>query len=252
MQSPVKHYQREIHDNTGFFATWLPNEPVEVGDIGRICEGRFRRSASLEDLGIAFEVAESRTEQALDYRSTNGTKVTTKESIDGKGIGTAEVEIDFSHEGAFLFQASGLRVKRLRDSMGVGAQVVKAYEEGRWEKSWLVIEALQRADVATIIVSQDVSAGLVLTAKMDEVLVDLSLADPRVNLSLKSQHGRMISFLSSKGPRPLYSCLRLARSWPFASPSVRPVRGQIASAADCPLCLVGVDELLAGTEAYEN
>ena len=34
MVSPVQRYQREMHDNIGFFATWLPGDLLELGDIG--------------------------------------------------------------------------------------------------------------------------------------------------------------------------------------------------------------------------
>ena len=34
MASPVKTYQSEMHDKLGFFATWLPGDHVELGDVG--------------------------------------------------------------------------------------------------------------------------------------------------------------------------------------------------------------------------
>ena len=41
---PVRTYREEMHGNLGFFASWLPADPVDVGDIGVLEGGRFRAS----------------------------------------------------------------------------------------------------------------------------------------------------------------------------------------------------------------
>ena len=41
MASPVKRYQQEMHNNLGFFATWLPSTAIALGDIGVLQSGRF-------------------------------------------------------------------------------------------------------------------------------------------------------------------------------------------------------------------
>ncbi len=52
MASPVNLYHREMHDRFGFLATWLPGDS---GDVGSLIGGRFRKVASLEELGIEVE-----------------------------------------------------------------------------------------------------------------------------------------------------------------------------------------------------
>ena len=52
MPSPVQRYQREMHENIGFYATWLPGDPMELGDVGIPSNGMFRKRSSLNDLGI--------------------------------------------------------------------------------------------------------------------------------------------------------------------------------------------------------
>jgi len=34
MSSPVKLYLKEMHNNVGYFATWLPANTVKLGDFG--------------------------------------------------------------------------------------------------------------------------------------------------------------------------------------------------------------------------
>lgn len=75
MPSPVRTYHAEMHRNLGFFATWLPGDPIEIGDAGLLVEGRFRRLSSLSELGIRYTQSESTASQNLQYTSTEGTKI---------------------------------------------------------------------------------------------------------------------------------------------------------------------------------
>jgi hypothetical protein len=68
MASPVKLYQQEMHSNLGFFANWLPGDPIEVGDVGVLESGRFRRVVSLEDLGIGCDVSSTNRRRTYTIR----------------------------------------------------------------------------------------------------------------------------------------------------------------------------------------
>jgi hypothetical protein len=224
MPSPVRTYHAEMHRNLGFFATWLPGDPIEIGDAGLLVEGRFRRLSSLSELGIRYTQSESTASQNLQYTSTEGTKIDPTIGGAVAGVAKAQIAISFSADGAFVFHATGLRVRRLQELTSVGRGVLAAYEKGRWRKEWLLVETLHLADCATIIVSQDSSAGLVLTAKPDAVLTALSLADPNVGLAVSSSRGRLVHVVGARKLRPLYSCVRVKDPF-FAKPSIAPARG---------------------------
>jgi hypothetical protein len=170
MPSPVRTYHAEMHRNLGFFATWLPGDPIEIGDAGLLVEGRFRRLSSLSELGIRYTQSESTASQNLQYTSTEGTKIDPTIGGAVAGVAKAQIAISFSADGAFVFHATGLRVQRLQELTSVGRGVLAAYEKGRWRKEWLLVETLHLADCATIIVSQDSSAGLVLRAQISDLL----------------------------------------------------------------------------------
>lgn len=243
MSSPVKLYQREMHDNTGFFATWLPGDAIEIGDVGVFQAGRFRRISSLKELGIKFTTNRGQSLQDMDYSSTQGTKINTEIGAEAGIVGKAEISIDFSREGAFLFQASKLQSWELENRMTVGEQIVKAYGLKKWDKSWLLVESLHAAEVATIIVSEDSVAGLVLAAKMNEAIPSISLVDPKVSLSVTSSRGKIMRLIGSKSIHPLYSCLRLKDPL-FGSPSLRPVRGVKRSGIEDQFSRPGIGDLL--------
>jgi hypothetical protein len=225
MASPVQIYQAEMHHNLGFYATWLPGDPIEIGDVGVLLDGRFRRLTSLTDLGISYTTSEAGTPQNVQYTSARGTKIGAATSANAAGIAGLEISIEFSADGAFVFHATGLQASRLQELPAVSANVLAAYEEARWRKEWLLIEAVHVADCATIIVSQDSSAGLVLTGSASGPVAVLSLADPKARLDVASSRGKLVHVVGGRTLKPLYSCLRIEHSF-FAEPSFAPARGE--------------------------
>jgi hypothetical protein len=225
MASPVRIYQAEMHRNLGFYATWLPADPIEIGDVGVLMDGRFRRLSSLTDLGIAYTTSDAGATQNVQYTSAKGTKIGTATSANAAGIAGVEVNIEFSADGAFVFHATGLQASRLQELPAVGASVLAAYEKGRWRKEWLLIEAVHVADCATVIISQDSSASLVLTGSVSGPIAVLSLADPKARLDVSSSHGKLVHVVGGRALSPLYSCLRIEHSL-FAEPLFAPARGE--------------------------
>lgn len=243
MASPVGLYQQEMHDKMGFFATWLPGDPIDIGDVGVLENGRFRRMTSLREVGIGCEVSTGQSTQTVQYTSRRGTKVTTSVGAAVPMVAKAEITIEFSREGAFVFNASNLSPQRLENRMAVAEQIVKLYKTGNWKKDWLLVEALHTADSATIIVSEDSSAGLVLVASAEVPLVAVSLADPQFGLTVASTRGKIVHIVGGRKLHPLYSCLRLKDPL-FSAPSVEPVRGSGGAVEKVPFIRPSINELL--------
>jgi hypothetical protein len=243
MASPVKTYQREMHDNLGYFATWLPNEPVHVGDVGVIERGRFRRVASLKELGIAFNTEVGSSTQDVQYASTQGTTIKTAGGAAVAELAKAAVTITFSESGAFVFSAAALTAQRIKDRVVMGEQVVQAYRDGKWKKEWLLVEAVQVADAATIVVSQDQSSEIVLAAKLDAPVPSIALSDPKLNLSVASIRGRLAHVVGERNLRPLYSCFRIHDSI-FGPPALKAVRGAAPADNAIPLQRAELRDLL--------
>lgn len=245
MASPVKLYQREMHDNLGFFPTWLPGDRIEIGDVGILEGGRFRKMTSLAELGIAQKTEAGAATQDVQYTSSHGTKIAFSAGAEATAVAKAEITVDFTSEGAFVFHASRLRPQYLENRAAVGQEILKVYNKGKgkWEEKWLLVEALHTAERATIIVSEDSSAGLVLVASAETPLSSISLVDPKVGLKIASTHGKVVHVIGGKGLHPLYSCLRVKDPL-FGEPSVQPVRGAGAYDNEVSFARPGIDELL--------
>jgi hypothetical protein len=157
-------------------------------------------------------------------------------------LAEAQVSVSFSRMSAFLFHASMLRPVRLGNPAAVARGVLGAYDEGRWEKDWLLIEALHEAEIATILVSQDSTSEVRLSANVSELLASVSLADPKLNFSVTSSRGQLVKIVHAERVHPLYSCMRV-RDPLIGAASLRPVRGSRAQ-PEAAFIRPGVDELL--------
>ncbi|MVN79315.1 hypothetical protein GO988_23530 [Hymenobacter sp. HMF4947] len=244
MASVAKLYQQEMHNNLGFFANWFPGDTLEIGDVGTLENGRFRRVTTLKSLGVESQVSMGHTTQNLQYTSTSGTTITASANASPlSAVAKGEIKIDFSREGAFVFNASGLTMHRLENRSQIAEEVLKIYAQDRWEKDWLLIESLYEAKRTTVIVSEDSSAGLVLQASAEIGIPSASLADPKVDLKMTATRGKMVQVVGGKNMHPLYSCLRIKDSWFSSQPSLQPIRGQ-QGLVDMPFDRVGILELL--------
>lgn len=242
MASPVKLYQREMHERLGFFANWFPADPINVGDVGRLEGGRFRRTLSLAELGIEAIVEPSPGGQPVEYTSSEGTKVEVGGGATAAALAEAQVRVSFSRKSAFVFHASMLRPLRLGNPAAVARDVLAAYDEGRWERDWLLVEALHEAEIATILVSQDTTSEVLLSANVSELLASVSLADPNISFSVTSSRGQLVKIIHAEQVHPLYSCMRV-RDPLIGAPSLRPVRG-FRAGTEAAFARPGIDELL--------
>jgi hypothetical protein len=218
--SPATLYQREMHENLGFFATWLPGDPLDIGDVGVLENGRFRKVTSLTELKIPFSVGSSSMTSEVQYSSRQGTNIAASGSAAVTALARGELALEFSSEGAFVFHASGLNAHRLDNLLTIGLQIVGAFKKGKWNESWILVDELRTAARATIVVSQDKAGRMVFSAALDGTLLTSSLADPKLDLKLVSTRGRIVHVVAGKGIRPLYSCRRVCTSL-FKGPAFR-------------------------------
>jgi hypothetical protein len=227
MASPVKLYHQEMHKNLGYFATWLPASIVELGDIGLLQDGRFRRVGSLREFGIALSEVREGTSEDMSYSDSakRADGVVASAGVP-KALGEGELSISFSRQGGFIFEAIGMRNIEIADRLAMADSILHVYEQGRWKPDWMVVEAMYRARSATIIVSEESASEVVLKAKAKVPDGVLPLADPSLGLTVSSSTGKVVHVLAGDDLCPLYSCVKVSDRWrPFGGPNVVPVRG---------------------------
>jgi hypothetical protein len=133
-----------------------------------------------------------------------GTKLAAIGSASAPTFPKAEIRIEFSRAGAFIFHATNLRPQHLVNR----SAVVDAYKHGQWRRSWLLVDALHIAERATIVVSEDSSAEIVLVSEESGILPGISLADPRISLTVSSTHGSIVHVVGGRLPPLRAHCVQ--------------------------------------------
>jgi len=243
MASPVKLYQEQMHSNVGFFATWLPGSILDLGDFGILEAGRFRKLGSLKELGIEHgEVREGSPENVSYSASAKRSVGASAEASTTVPVAKAELSIQFSQQGGYVFEAAGIRNVEIANRIALSESILAAYDQGRWQKHWLIVDAMYKAASATIIVSEDSSSEIVLRASGNVPLGTLPLADPKLGLSVSNSSGKIVHVVAQSNLSPLYSCLKV-RDPLFGLPSVVPVRG-VGEADEPAFTRLGIEDLL--------
>ncbi len=243
MASPAKLYQQEMHNNVGFFATWLPSSTLEIGDIGVFEGGQFRRQGSLREFGIASPSIREGEPQKMSYSASAERKVAgTANARTIAPVAGAELSIRFTQEGGFVFEAEGVRQIEIADRIPLARNILNLHQEKVWKDEWHLIDSVYSAASATILVSEGSASDVVLNANAAVIPGAWPLADPKLGLSVSSSTGKIVYVIAAAGLKPLYSCLKI-RSHFFRDPGLEPVRGTATNPSDL-LARPRIDALL--------
>lgn len=225
MTSPVKCYQQEMHNNVGYFATWLPSDPIQLGDVGILEGGRFRRHGSLQELGIQHAGVREGSAENMSYSASAKRSTGVSAGVSTVvPVGEAEVCIQFSREGGYVFEAIGIRQVEIANRLELGKLILGVHGQGRWDTRWLVIDSIYTAESATILVSEEKSAEIVLKGSANVPLGSLPLADPKLGLTVTASSGKIVHLVAQNHLSPLYSCIKVHDPW-IGQASVSSVRG---------------------------
>ena len=215
MAGVSKLYVNEMYDRFTYLAAWLPNSKLKLGDVGIQDGGAFKRMTTLKKLGVPFNVRVGKNPVDFSYTSQSGISVKAKlagELAAGTTLplGKAGIVVEFSKEGAFLFQAVGCLVDEFEDRAAVGKTIIKLHAKKGWDPAWSVVDTLVKVNRATILVSNSHNAKLELTANSPVAIA--SIANAEVGLAVNSQQGDIVRFLAAKGLTPLFKLSRLKKS----------------------------------------
>src|ERR1044072_8200162 len=99
-------YTREMYDEYGYFAVWLPSVPLALGDVGTFTGHRFDKLTTLADLGVPFRASPVSARADVEYSSSGAVSM----SADGavgvtRTVPMVSLSITFSRDGATFFQA---------------------------------------------------------------------------------------------------------------------------------------------------
>jgi hypothetical protein len=145
-------YASEIRGETGLFATWVPNAPLEIGHYGPMRGALFQPMKQLTGLKTVTGTGTAN----YDFTINATRKINTSaNALADAGLtkGKALLEVSFQKEAGVTFSAPETRVTRVDDILALGQQLIAKLNAGQWdEKHGIVIEVVT-APRATIITS---------------------------------------------------------------------------------------------------
>ncbi|MEB2777467.1 hypothetical protein SYJ56_19285 [Algoriphagus sp. D3-2-R+10] len=213
-----KKYTREIKEQFGYLATWLPSTPLSLGDIGILKNNQFTKISNLSDFGIQFEIEIDKTKSDIEHSSKGAVSISTKASgtVAPQGSALAEVDagitVEFSKENAILFKANRTTSPCIKDQIKLGKAVIELYKEGKWDKDWSVITEKVDAESATILISSSSSGKIELKAKGKVEAAKLDIADAKLGFELTFSKDLSTKIIGEESLTPLFKASKVNSS----------------------------------------
>lgn len=239
MSNPSKFYLRHMNTQTRYRATWDPTKKLVIGYIGKLDNGVFSIYSSLEKEGIPAEVAIDESGAAMDYTSHDSVNITTKLAGSAPVAGSALSNLDagfsleFKGDNSIVFQTSNHKVHQLVNLASIEQAVLGKYNDGSWDKNWLIVTELVEADSATIIISNSSNGVLDLKASADAGAANFSLANAALGLSVVREKGSTLKYITQSGLTPLYRVMGIRHPF-FGDPSLS-TKGEFAASSRADL-----------------
>ncbi|MER5197456.1 hypothetical protein ACWD3J_28330 [Streptomyces sp. NPDC002755] len=175
-----ERYTKEIYDGLGYFAVWMPNSPVALGDVGVLRGRRFHRTTSLAELGVAFETVGPGAPIAHSYSSAGDVDV----AVSGE-VGTPEVlglapqltvTVTFRDAHATYLRAVGCTEEVVGDHLALQRGIADLHKAGVWRRDHVVVTKLVRTGPAVILVSSSGGTRVEFQASVDLAPMSLPVA----------------------------------------------------------------------------
>jgi hypothetical protein len=202
-------YAKEIHDQFGYLATWLPTANMQVGDVGTINDGIFDKKGNLKDLGITFSSQADPQMGDVEYASTNAVSIEFKAAGDapvsgGGATADASVGISFTRPDAVLFQASGCNTLTISNLPKVTDDILSKYRAGDWPSDWVVVTDVVSSAATTVLISSGANAHIDLSAKGDLGTSKASLASADAKFAITKSSSIGTHIVGAKKSTPLF------------------------------------------------
>jgi hypothetical protein len=229
MISPEAFYLSYMAKNTGFRATWDPARRMKMGYIGKLDkEGFFTVYSSLEKEGIPNDTIEDDSTANMDYTSRDSVSIQIKLAGSAPIAGSilsdvdAGVVIEFGTANGIVFQTSKYKTLQLDNLAAVTKLVLNKYNNGEWDKDWLIITHLVVCESATAIISTSSSGKLELRAKAGVAAGDVKLTDASLDLQKASDSASTMRYIAEQGATPLYRIMGIRHPFLFGRPDLQP------------------------------
>ncbi len=212
-----RKYVNELATKFGYHATWTPDTPLALGDIGTLNKGVFTRITNISELNFTFTTKEGESEADFEYQSQGNVSISTNANInlntpDGAlGDGKAGFDISFGKEGGVYMKAEMVKTLLIDEGLKLRKFIKDQYNAGVWEYEWIVITELKVAQNATILYSEKGNGSISICAEAQVGTDNLKITDSNANFQVVRSKGMDVKVLARKETTPLFKAVGLKR-----------------------------------------
>ncbi len=232
MASPAELYVNGVRKKLQYYyAAWLPNQELSLGDVGTLENKVFFRSiTSLKNLGIDFKIKDDTSPTPFTMQSEKGVEIANKLAgeINPKAPNIpqakAGVSVNFSAKGAFVIKAPQTFEPVIDDIATLENQILDLYKKGKWNKEWAVIAKIVKAPSASFIISQSSEGKIELAAEAQIAAGSaVQLGDANLKLNASFTSGDIINMNDAQNVTPFFQLVGIKRKL-FKEDSVKILR----------------------------
>ncbi len=226
-------YAAEVREQTGLFATWVPNAPLEIGHYGQVRGSLFLAMNQLE--GLVTTTGPGTASYDFTIHATR--KINTNaEALADAGVqtGKALLEVSFQREAGVTFSAVDTRVTRVQNIKALGEQLIGM--GNNWDTDHAIVVEVITATRATIITSIQSGAEVKFAVEVGTPISANIMANLNAGTSLLMEKGVAAKVIGEGSLNPLFR-LAFLKSRSFRGPklSFRGPSGSEATGQQVPI-----------------
>ena len=162
---------------------WTPEEDIELGAFGLLkrnglSERFFHRMGNVKKFGIDFDVRPGVTPMEVKFQSAGDFKIEPRAkgdlTVTGVPFAKAGASVRFGGSNMVYVRAHGCYTDSIEDIDDLGNQIVKKYENGTWERKYVVVTEVTRAEAATVILTTGKDAEIDIVAEAGGLIGDIT------------------------------------------------------------------------------
>lgn len=243
------NYCREVGQQLRYLATWLPQTPIAIGDIGELRDGVFEKVGSLRDRGIAFETQRTIAQARIRYVSETGVSMYYKAAGHTPPLGCslqqneAGCVVRFSKANAIFFEATGCAMTSIAGLRSLYARVLSDFMAGEWNARQFVVTEVVEATAATILIGGS-TGGTVELFGSAELSSGSSLANATLGLGTRRSDGMATEIVAVASLTPLFRACGVRRKlWGNPAIEHKNVGGVGSGASEWTVSELDYDEI---------
>jgi len=188
-------YLKEVKGHYNKRGNWMPGEPLDLGDYGKLKKGKifgqnfFKRWGNIRKrFGIDFDVKEDPTKDITEFCSAGSVDIESKADAKLLAVGKVSGSINFSRDKMVFIDARGCYYDSIEDIGLLEEKILEKYNKGKgkWKEEFVVVTEIMRAKGATVVVTSGGKASIGLEAEAKLPLTMKLISDPSIGLKATS------------------------------------------------------------------